>query len=315
MRNFLLLVLVTTIFALSSCVSRVSIPEGEQPQLVIDLQMLRGSDNIFAAVHTSTNLNGSFPIENPDNVEIFVDNGSGIDVPSQFVYNPETKVYDYVAGQELVNVTSTLSLSAQIRNSEIPGITASSRVPKYNELVDTELIASRIVSDNEGEFWEGTIRFNLEELNINTSEYYHLMLNEKLQTKEETVNGPVYTTINPEESLFEVIDVTSGEFAVREFLHTDGLWIDLDEMDADFFEVTIRSTIPMTLEGQTSDNIFAKLYSITEEHYNYNLGLSNMESSESSLYGEQGLYRSNINRGFGIFSACVMKRQTINLIK
>lgn len=292
----------------------MSLPNEEQPKLVIDLQMLRGSDNIFATVHTSTNLNGTYPIERPEDVEIFVDNGSGIDVASQFRYNPETKVYDYTAGQELVNPLSTLSLTAEIKGSDISKIRATSRVPKFSEIVDTELTESKLVSDNGSEYWQGTIRFNLMDLNNNYSEFYHLMLNEKLQTKVEGINGAEYTTVNPKETLFEIIDITSGEYAVRDFLHADGLWIDLDKMDAEYFEVTIRSSYAMELEGQTSDNIFVNLYSVTEDHYNYNMGLSNMISSEESLYGEQGLYRSNITRGLGLFSTCVMKKQTINLV-
>jgi hypothetical protein len=300
---------------MSSCVSRVSITEEEKPALVIDLQMLSGSDSvIYATVHTSNNLNGTYLIEKPDNIVITVKDITS-DNFSNFIYNTETKVYDYFENEDILKSGKNLRLEAEIKGSNIPKITAFSKVPNVGSLVDMELMSNSIYKDPEGlEFWQGIVKFNFKNLNTNASLFYQLKLREKLQIKSiENGEDVVYTSISPDETPFTILNVTAGQFAVKEFINEDGLWIDLDKMDDDFFEIELRSNLPIVLEGQTSDIIFSQLFSITEDHYNYYLGLNNIETSSNSLFGEQGLYRTNIEKGFGIFSTCVVLNQEINL--
>ena len=316
LKNVLALFCILVTLGMSSCVSRVTIPDEEKPVFVIDLQMLRGSDSIFATVHTSNNLNGTFPIDKPENVLIKVQEVN-VDNFIQFIYNPETRVYDYSGSEDFLIPNKKLRLQAVILDKEIPMITSFSKVPMFNQLVETELVSETKYKDrNSGlEYWQGKIRFNFKNLNTTESLFYQLKLKEKLQTKSFENGEAVYTTVSPDQNLFEILDVSSGQFAVKEFVDQEGLWIDLDKMDDDFFEMELRSNYPLELDGQTSDNIFSQVISITEDHYNYYLGLNNIETSGSSLYGEQGLYRTNIEKGFGIFSTCVEKSVEINLAK
>ena len=73
LKNSTLLILLLVTLGMTSCVSKVSIPDDEKPMFVIDLQMLRGSDNIYATVQTTNTLNGRlYPIERPEDVIIKV---------------------------------------------------------------------------------------------------------------------------------------------------------------------------------------------------------------------------------------------------
>ena len=299
---------------MSSCVSRVTISDEEKPMLVIDLQMLRGSDNIFATVHTSNNLNGTFPIEKPGDVIITVKDVTS-DNFSDFVYNPETEVYEYISNEDLLIPNKQLRLEAEIKGTEIPKIRAFSKVPQANNLVDTELISTSIYNDGDSglEYWQGKIKFNFINLNTTESLFYQVELNEKLQTRSIENGEVVYTTITTDQTPFTIVDVISGQFAVKDFVNRKGLWIDLDKMNTDFFEIELRSNYPIEMEGQTSDNLFTKVVSISEAHYDYFLGLNNIETSSRSLFGEQGLYRSNIEKGLGVFSTSVSTNEVINL--
>ncbi|MFT4535909.1 MAG: hypothetical protein ACJA1A_002749 [Saprospiraceae bacterium] len=314
LKNILAIFCILVILGMSSCVSRVTIPDEEKPVFVIDLQMLRGSDNIFATLHTSNNLNGTYLIDKPETVLIKVQEVN-VDNFIQFSYNPDTEVYDYSGSEDFLIPNKSLRLQAVILGEDIPMITSYSKVPMFNELVETELVSESIYKDiNSGiDYWQGKIRFNFENLNTTESLFYQLKLKEKLQTKSFENGEPLYTTISQDQNLFEILDVSSGQFAVKEFVDQEGLWIDLDKMDDDYFEIELRSNYPIEIEGQTSDNIFSQVISITEDHYNYYLGLNNIETSGSSLFGEQGLYRTNIEKGFGIFSTCVQKSVEINL--
>jgi len=318
LKNLPKVILLLTLVTLSSCVSRVTIPEEEKPVFVVDLQMLRGSQ-AFATVHTSNNLNGSYPIERPENVKITVQE-EGVDETSNFVWNDETRVYDFNGGDAFQNFLLTtnrkLELRVEILDSDIPEVESTSIVPNSGKLVDAELVFSETVNDENGnEFWQGTIRFNFQELNKNYPIYYQLMLNEKLQTKEVVDGEMKYTNLSNEKTPFEIVSVSSGVLAAKEFLISDGLWIDLDKLESEYFEVTIKSQHPIEFDNQTSDNIFSSVIGITKEHYDYHLGLNHIESSNSSLFGEPGLYRSNIENGLGIFSTCVKDDVTINLAK
>ena len=313
LKNITILLLFIFALGLSSCVSRVSIPDEEKPMLVIDLKMLRGSDNIYATVSTSNNLNGTYKIEHPEDVVITVKDITS-DNFSNFVYNPETKVYEYSENEDILIPNKNLRLEAEIKGSEIPKVTAQSKVPRANNLVETELVSSSRHIDSQGlEFWQGKIKFNLKNLNTKESLFYQLNFSEKLQTKSIENGEAVYTTISPDKTPFTILNVTSGQFAVKEFINEDGLWIDLDKMEDDFFEMEIRSKYPIELEGQTSDNLFSQVLSITEDHYNHYLGLNNIETTSNSIFGEQGLYRTNIVKGFGVFTTCVSTSHEINL--
>lgn len=313
LKNLATLFLLVGTLGMYSCVSRVSISDEEKPMLVIDLQMLKGSDSIFATVHTSNNLNGTYKIDRPDDVVITVKDITS-DNFSNFIYNPETLVYEYFENEDILRFGKNLRLEAEIKGSNIPKITAFSKVPNTSSLVDTELVSSSIYKDSEGlEYWQGKVKFNFKKLNTNASLYYQLKINEKLQTKSFDNGDNVYTSISPDATPFSILNVTSGQFAVKEFVNEEGLWVDLDKMEEEFFEIELRSNYPIELENQTSDNLFSQVFSITEDHYNYYLGLNNIETSSKSLFSEQGLYRTNIEKGFGLFSTGVVLNQEINL--
>lgn len=300
---------------MTSCVSRVSLPDEEKPMLVIDLQMLLGSDDIIATVHTSSNLNGTFKVEHPEDVVIKVLDLGVQDNKIDFIYNADREVYEFSATEGVLKSSKNFSMTAEILGSDIPKISAVTKVPYTNSLIDTELIDSKIHKNNSGqEFWQGTVRFNFNELNTSEPLFYQLILNEKLQTKSILGSDVVYNTISNETIEFEIININFGQFAVKKFLNNDGLWIDLEELGEDeYFEVEIRSSFPIEHVDQSSDNLFVNVLSITEDHYNYYLGLSNIESSSSTLFNEKGLYRSNIKNGSGIFSTTVQNDQIINL--
>ena len=298
-----------------SCVSKVSIPDEAKQQLVIDLQMLLNSEDIFATVHTSNNLSGTYKIEHPEDVIIKVSDLETQDNKIDFIYNAERNVYEFSASEGVLRPNKRFSLTAEILGSDIPKINAISKVPRENDLVDTELVESSIYENEKGqEYWQGTVRFNFKDLSTSESLYYQLSLNEKLQTKSTLDGVDSYETISDDKSEFEIINVNSGQFAVKEFLNNSGLWIDLDQLGEDeYFEVEIRSSFPKELEDQSSDNLFVNVISITEEHYNYYLGLNNIESSSNSIFNEKGLYRSNIVNGSGIFSTSIKNESVINL--
>ena len=317
LKNSTLLILLLVTLGMTSCVSKVSIPDDEKPMFVIDLQMLRGSDNIYATVQTTNTLNGRlYPIERPEDVIIKVQELE-VDNFINFVYNSERGVYEYSASEDVITPNTNFVLTTEIPGSDIPKVTARTKVPMGNKLVGTELIEDKEVLGDDGKtYWQGTIRFNFENLNRRNSLFYQLKLNQKLQTKSSLDGEVEYITISHDLNPVEIVNVSSGQFAVKEFEGQDGLWIDLDQLgDDEYFEIEIKSSFPIEYDGQTSDNIFANVVSITEDHYNYYLGLSNINSSNTTLFNEKGLYRSNIDRGVGIFSTCVETNEEINLAK
>lgn len=314
LNNLPKIILLLAVLTLSSCVSRVSLPEEGEPALVVDLQMLRGAQNISATVHTSINFNGNYNIEHPEDVILKVRDNTNSDAWTQFVYNEETGKYDYLQQEEIIIPTRNLFLECEILGSNIKKIKATSKVPKANKLVQVELVESHEQINPEGKkFWQGKIRFNFEDLNIYEPLYYQLLLSEKLQTKTIVNEEIEYTTVIDDESLFEIVDVTTGQVAVKELRSAEGLWIDTEKLEDDYYEVVIRSTHPIELENQTSDNLFVTVLAITKEHYDYYLGLHNKITDSESLYGEKGLYRSNIENGYGVFSTCVKTTEKYNL--
>ena len=98
----------------------MSLPDEEKPMLVIDLQMLVGSDDITATVHTSSNLNGTFKVEHPEDVVIKVIDLGVQDNKIDFIYNADREVYEFSATEGVLKPNKNFSLSAEILGSEIP---------------------------------------------------------------------------------------------------------------------------------------------------------------------------------------------------
>lgn len=318
MKHLSQLVLFFTITLLASCVNRVAIPEEEDKLLFVELEMLRGSQELTATVMTSNNLQGYYPVERPEEVVMFLSAVGTEEIGGSFIYDADRDLYFYENSvADIIKTNYKLRLVASIEGTDIQSITAHTQVPKFNELNEEtfEVVNEDKFTNELGEeYWESNIRFNFIDLHDNNSHFYQLILNEKL-TEKVVENNEVKYSYSGDFVPFEIIDIVSGKEAIKQFYHKDGLFIDMDEMQSEFFEVRVRSTFPIENESQVTDFIFPHTLAITKEHYNYHLGLHNINEAKSSIFNEPALFRSNIDGGLGIFSSCNPESQIFQIVR
>lgn len=290
-----------------SCVSKVDIPDDENPQLLIEMELMNAQE-ITATLSTSSDLNGVYPIEAPNEAVIKLVNTSDTENVYILDYDSDRNVY-YLKNEPvggLVRSTAVLKLSAELENSNIPKITAETRVPRAGKIIDVEVINETTIDIDGQEFWQGDFRFNLLDITARVDEFYQLAFFEKLTNR--TISGldTIYSFDSNAKTEFDIVSLNSGNEAIKQFSHKKGLFVNFSKIESEFIEVTLRSKFPIESENQVTDHIFTNLMSITEENFNYHLGLHNIEGSKQSVFGEPALYRSNIKDGLGIFSGCVM---------
>lgn len=293
--------------------TRIDVPENEQPVLLLNLEMLRNSPEITATLSSTNNLKGTFPIEFPEDARIRVYREGYTEVVSNFKYDSDRNLYVYntSVGEDLLIPNNNLVVEASVPDEDLPRISAKARVPMFIELVEMELVEEGTVFENENEFWTGTVRFNFRELNTRTEQYYQLFLQER-QTLRSISVDTTYSFVS-ELSNFQIESISTGKEAVKEFVHQEGLFVDLDKLDSDFIELKLKSRIAIVSVDQVTDHIFSSVISLTADHYMHHLGLSNIEAAKNDIFGEPALYRSNINGGLGLFSTCVKKDKVLSL--
>lgn len=316
MRNTFILYVILSSILLGSCVTRIDVPEQEQPVLLLKLEMLRNSPEITATLSSTNNLKGTFPIEFPEDSRIKVYRaGYNNEVVSDFTYDFDRELYVFKGGVEASNLLLTpnfdLEVTATVPDEKFPRISAKARVPLFSELVDLVLVEESTAIEDDKAFWTGTVRFNFRDLNTRTEQYYQLLLQERETVR--TISVDTTYSFVSDLSNFQIVSISSGKEAVKEFQHQEGIFVDLDKLDSDFIELTLRSGIAIASDDQVTDHIFSSVISLTADHYMHHLGLSNIEAAKNDIFGEPALYRSNINGGLGLFSTCVKKDKVLSL--
>lgn len=308
-------ILLFVVFVMSSCVTRVDAPQEGLAQLHIELEMLRNKE-LIATLKTSNNLSGAFPIEHPEDARITI-RDKETDFSAEFIWEADRGVYAYTfpINHPLFSSNKTIKLTAFIEGRELPVLEAVTIVPKAGEVVEQEsLDAIAKIDGVSGEkYWERKFKFNLVRLIPNTGIHYQLLLKEQLSELTIVGQDSTYEKITPFPTKLEILEITHGGEAIREFYHQEGLFIKLEDLESEFIEVLVKSTQPITSDNVVTEFIATNLISITEDSYDYHRGLHNINLSENSIFGESALYRSNIKNGLGIFSACVQDEEDFKI--
>ncbi|MEM9549235.1 MAG: DUF4249 family protein [Bacteroidota bacterium] len=296
---------------LSGCVNRIDIPEDEDSVLVINLEMLKGQTRYTADFKTSNNLNGTFPISSPNDAVIKIidpnPNEADVDPVIELIFDEESGMYvsDQQSNQTFLRLGRTYELEASIEGSNFERISATTTVPYELKINALELLSEETIMDKEGnEFWQGIIGVEfIPSVNKNTK-YGHLHLTEmKTFIMQEPGQDPTYP-MEGDSEYFQLINVNIGSLAITDIAHRDGFFIDFDNLDNAYAEFVIRSPFPITEPNQVTAVIRANLTAVSVDHYNYHLALHNIREGEENIFQENALYRSNIEKGFGLFSTC-----------
>gem|GEM_PF-4302936 len=302
----IIVILFSLSFLLPGCVTRVDIPEEEDKMFHIELEMMRAED-ISATLQTSNNLQGTFPIEYPEDAVVKL----GIEGDGENVYFLEYNRDNGKYERDLTNIdndivipTRTMTLSAEVPGSDIPVITASTVVPIFGQIGGLEITESELVPFQDLSFWEYEIEMSLMPVSV---DYYQLLLEEQLAVLEIAGSDSTYIDVTTSPTNLDIVSYGIASSAIREFNGEEGVFIDVAELDGDLtFSLRVRSSHPVT-GPEILESVSTKLISLTEDGYNYKRGLHNIAESQNSIFGEKAIYRQNIRGGLGIFTACVAK--------
>lgn len=297
---------------MTSCVSKIDIPEDGESKLSISLEMLRGENKIVANLSTTNDLNGSSPITFPENARVTV-NQDGKDETITLVYDPANKNYVGDVFPDYLAFGKNFKLNAVVLDSELPEISSITKVPSLTKIEEYELINEGYEPDIHGnEFWQGTVGITFAEAFNNADRYGQLIVSGYETKIVETVDGPE-PVFGSEMKLFDLIKVTNGNAAVTDILHRDGFLIDLTELEDNYLEIIIRSPFPLSENNTLTSMLQTEMISVTKEHFDYHLAFHNIRKSQNAVFNENPLYRSNIKNGLGLFSSCTTMSQILEL--
>lgn len=276
--------------------------------------MLYGENRLVAEFKTTNNLNDSYPIDNPSNAIIRVAENDPTLVENQITldYDESLDRYVYDGAQGFLKYGREYLLEAFIEDSELQAIKSRTIVPQRDSIYEVELLDEKTYEDIDGNiFWEGTVGMYFSESNSKTERFSHLVLGEYKTLKEVVDNEIVYTK-EGEEHYFKLQNVNVGAGSIVDMVHRDGYLLELDELEDNYLELVLRSTIPITEPNQVNEVLHSKLFAVSDEHYEYHKSLHNILKNKDNIFEEKALYSSNIENGLGIFSSCV--RDTKELI-
>jgi len=301
---------------ITSCVNRIDIPEEEEAQLFIRLEMLKGESAITADFKTTNNLNGTFPIQYPKMAEIEIKEDQGnVDAEKKMILVYDEDLDKYVsafdAGDFLL-LGREYVLTANLAGSGFDKITSRTKVPYPIVIDEYELIEEGTFSDIEGNaFWQGTIGMTFNPNTRKDTRYGHLDIS-GFKTLKEEMDGEVNYVPIGEAQPFTLVNVVVGNRAITDIVHRDGFFIEFDDLENDYIEVTLQSPIPITESNQIMAFLNASLMSISKEHYDYHLSYHHIIRSQGNIFDENALYISNIDKGLGLFSSCVLKNHMLD---
>ena len=273
--------------------------------------MLKGQSVFSAEFKTTNNLNGTYPIAAPQNAEILIEKDNGNVDFSEIVelkYDEELKKYvsDAKYNETFLAHGASYNLTGEIINSNFDKISSVTRVPHPIIVDEVNLIDETIYIDNDdNELWEGTIGLKFTPSANLESRFGHFKIDGSKTLKTEQSGGGFSYVHIGEADFFELIDVTSGNTAVTDINHRDGFFIEFDELEDNYIEIVVRSPFPITEPNQVTDYVEYELISVSQEHFDYHVSFHNIKKSQNNIFEENVLYRSNIDKGLGLFSSCV----------
>ena len=295
--NSLLFIALITL-GLTSCVQRLDLPQDIDLKMMVELELVKG-DEITAKVSVSSELNGFYDIKNPENADIqLVKNDEEI-VGMQ--YDADRRIYfANVNSVSFITSNATLKLEASLANEGVDNVTSSTKVPFANDVSLASLIAEEFVEIEDEQYWQGTFHMELGEGSSSVGNFYRVKFDVKLTIDD---NGTLRTEGDWTE--MEIVNVENNLESLNTFSHLEGLYIEFDKMDEDFFEITLRSNIPHTEDNRVYELLRPEITSVSEDHFNYHRGIDNINRNNSSIFNEPALYRTNIKNGLGVFSSSV----------
>ncbi len=291
---------------LAGCVNRIAIPEDEDSMLYINLEMLMEDTEIVADFKTTNNLNGTFPIYSPENAVIKISqlNSGDIDTNKEVFLEYDADSGKYVSDEEInkqfLSHGRGYLLEASVEGAEFDKITATTIVP-YPIVIDTVvLLSEEVVTFEENDYWQGTVGFTFVS-SVNRDTRYGQL---EIEGRKTTLNGNGEHIFENDFRFFELRDINVGSSAVTNIGHRDGYLIDFDNLENDYIEVVLRSPFPITDPNQVTDYLNTNLIAVSQEHYDYHIAIHNIKKNEGNIFEENVLYRSNIEKGLGLFSSC-----------
>jgi len=311
LKNFTSLLFFLTVICFASCVNRIDIPEDDDSMLYINLEMLKGQSLFSADFNTSNNLNGSYPISSPSTAVIIIEKDNGNvdnDERVELEYNEELKKYvsDKEYNETFLSHGASYKLTAEVLDSGFDKISSVTKVPHPIIVDEVSLIDETIHIDNDGnELWEGTIGLKFTPSAKLDSRFGHLIIEGSKTLKVQIPNEDFTYVTEGDPDFFELIDVNIGSIALTDIVHRDGYFIEFDELDDNYIEIVIRSPFPITSPNQVTDFIEYDMISVSQEHFDYHIALHNIKKSDGNIFEENVLFRSNIDKGLGLFSSCV----------
>ena len=318
MKNLLSFSFLFCTILLVSCVNRIGIPEEEDSMLFISLEMVAGDHNIVADFKTSNNLNGTYPISVPSNASIIISevNNSGKDVNNEIELLFDETMQKYVSEntETFLKRNREYELVANIENSELETITASTVVPDIIQVKQTELLAEDTYIDLDGnEYWEGVVGLTFVKSAGSKEKYGHMVISGLETERNISLENDTTYFMGMESKLFSLLGIETGRGAVTDIIHRDGFLIDFTKLEDDYLELVLRSPFPITKSNHVTDFLTVDIFSVTKAHHDYHLAFHNIKKSQGNVFDEHALYNSNIKNGLGLFSSCFRIKNILEL--
>lgn len=292
---------------LSSCVDKVTIPQEEAGVLTVNCEMLKGSSRITADIFTSDNLNGTQPIQHPEDavIEIF----TGNDAPYKFRYDENTEEYYIKNSAEVFRALKgrEFIMRAELPNENFEPIEARSIVPSA---VPIEKILSsdveRVTIEGK-EYFERTLTVELSKPRTFPA-FFHFQIKNQPRVYSVEDGDTTYVKLSMANHL-TLVDVLSEGTGIEELKHREGYLIDHSRLRDNRIILRVRSPYHITETNQVFDDFTTKLYAVTKDYFQYHKAYSKIVSTDPQAYSEPVIWSTNIKGGFGHFSAVTLKKQ------
>lgn len=314
------ILLFTAVLCLAGCVNRIDIPEDEDSMLYINLEMHVGQSSYSADFKTTNNLNGSFPIYAPQDAEIKIAelNPGAVDNNKEvfLIYDSDSERYVSDDEYNLTFLTKgrNYTLEASVEGSGLDKISAITKVPNRILIDSLVLISEAEYTDkDENHFWQGTIGIHFKPSTQSDSRYGYLHLTGKKTIKSIGSGGEIIYTEEGGDQYFDLINVVDGNASLTDVIHRTGWLIDFDKIENDYLEMQIRSPFAISDPSQVTDFLNTNMVAVGQDHYEYHIALHNIKKSEGNIFEENALYRSNIEKGLGLFSTCYAYEKEFDL--
>ena len=292
-----LFIFLLTSVVLQSCVDRISIPDTEESKLVLHCEMTRYNPVVVAYLSTSDNLNGSRPIDVPEDASIEI--STGTENSYRLLYDEELDAYTNSA-PFLWSRVNNLTIVAELPTDDFPVVKGQAKpMPAYSVESVTSTNLQEVAVEQET-FYERDVTITLTEPTVKPA-YFELELTELFSTL--TIeDGEEVIAQSGERMPVTVVAINNGGVGMINMSHRPGLLIDHSRLVDNTFSIKVRSAFPITSDDQVFGILSTQINSISKDYYLYHKAYSNTVKATAGQYSDPAIWNSNIEDGFGLFA-------------